>query len=125
MVKMLTVLVSTISNSQVFLLKKKNVSSFCIFFSSKILVYLLYLMIKVLTITLTNDIVSFEQLGPGYYLQKISPFYSPEFLERNFLSLYLDSSVIVNKGFSQTLKYRLTNSVDLDETAGPQGGKQF
>ena len=49
MVKMLTVLVSTISNSHVFLLK--NVSSFLLtFFSAKILAYMPYLMIKVLTI---------------------------------------------------------------------------
>ena len=52
-VKMLTVLVSTISNSQVFLLK--NVSSFCkcksySHFFSKILAYMPYLTIKVLTI---------------------------------------------------------------------------
>ena len=33
-------------------------------FSAKILAYMPYLMIKVLTM-LTNDIVSFEQLGPG------------------------------------------------------------
>ena len=53
-VKMLTVLVSTISNSQVFLLNT-NVSSFCeckiyAHFSAKILAYMPYLMIKVLTI---------------------------------------------------------------------------
>ena len=47
-VKMLTVLVSTISDSQVFLLK--NVSSFCSIFSAKMLVYIPYLMIKVLKI---------------------------------------------------------------------------
>ena len=44
MVKMLTVLVSTISNSQVFLLK--NVSSFCkathIFFSKNISIYAIF-----------------------------------------------------------------------------------
>ena len=50
---MLTVLVRTISNSQVFLLK--NVSSFCkcksySHFSAKMLAYMPYLMIKVLTI---------------------------------------------------------------------------
>ena len=54
-VKMLTVLVSIIPNSQMFLLKK-NVSSFCKckrathIFSGKILAYMPYLMIKVLTI---------------------------------------------------------------------------
>ena len=64
MVKILTVLVSKISNSTVFLLKKKkkkkkkkNVSSF---FSAKILAYMLYF-----NDTLTKKIVSFEQPGPG------------------------------------------------------------
>ena len=58
MVKMLSVLVSTISNSQVFLLKK-NVSSFCKckiylhFFSKNISVY-----DESFNDTLTNDIVS-------------------------------------------------------------------
>ena len=53
-IKMLTVLVSTISNSQVFLLK--NMSVVLVFakathiFSAKILAYMPYLMIKVLTI---------------------------------------------------------------------------
>ena len=35
-------------------------------FSAKILRYMPYLMIKVLTM-LNNDIVSFEQLGPGTF----------------------------------------------------------
>ena len=53
-VKILTALVSTISNSQLFLLKK-NVSSFCLSksysdFSAKIIAYMPYLMIKGLTI---------------------------------------------------------------------------
>ena len=53
-VKMLTVLVSTLSKSQVFLLKK-NVNAFANakathIFSAKILVYMPYLMIKVSTI---------------------------------------------------------------------------
>ena len=64
MVKILTVL-STISNSQVFLLK--NVSSFCKcksyshFFSKNISIF----NDQSFNDTLTNDIVSFEQLGPG------------------------------------------------------------
>ena len=68
MVKMLTVLVSTISNSQLFLLKK-NVSSFCKcksyshFFSKNISVYPIF-NDQNFNDTLTNDIVSFEQLGP-------------------------------------------------------------
>ena len=53
-VKMLTVLVSTISNSQVFLLKKMRVAfanaKATHIFSTKILAYMPYLMIKYLTI---------------------------------------------------------------------------
>ena len=50
-VKLLTVIVSTISYSQVFLLKKKPVQLLILtFFSAKILAYMPYLMIKVLTI---------------------------------------------------------------------------
>ena len=66
-VKMLTVLVSTISYSQVFLLK--NVSSFCKcksyshFFSKNISVYAIF-NDQSFNDTLTNDIVSFEQLSP-------------------------------------------------------------
>ena len=38
------------------------------FFSAKILVYMPYLMIQVsFNDTLTNDIISFEQLGPGLF----------------------------------------------------------
>ena len=47
-VKMLTVLVSTISNSHVFLLEKCE--KLLTFFSAKILAYVPYLMIKFLTI---------------------------------------------------------------------------
>ena len=54
MAKMLTVLVSTICNSQVFLLKKMQVAFAKAkaphIFSAKILAYMPYLMIKVLTI---------------------------------------------------------------------------
>ena len=64
MVKMLTVLVSIISNSQAFLLK--NVSSFCKsylhFFSKNISLYGIFN--NQSYDMLTNDIVSFEQLGP-------------------------------------------------------------
>ena len=73
MVKILTVLVSTISNSQVFLLKKKNVSSFCKcksyshFFSKNISVYATF-KDQNFNNTLTNNIVSFEQLGLDVYL---------------------------------------------------------
>ena len=62
MVKMLTFLVSIISNSQVFLLK--NVGSFCkYFFSKNISIYAIF-NDQSFNDTLTNDIVSFEQLGP-------------------------------------------------------------
>ena len=49
MVKMLTVPVSTISNSQIFLLNKCECKSYS-HFSAKIIAYMPYLMIKVLTI---------------------------------------------------------------------------
>ena len=58
MVKMLTVVVSTISNSHLFLLKKCDLQKLIIFFSAKISVYMPYLMIKVLTIrSLTTSLV--------------------------------------------------------------------
>ena len=47
---MLTVLVSTISNSQAFLLKKMRVVFANHIFSTKILAYMAYLVIKVLMI---------------------------------------------------------------------------
>ena len=61
---MLTVLVSTISNSQVFLLKK-NAKATPIS-SAKILAYMLTFNDQSFNDTLTNDIVSFEQLGPDF-----------------------------------------------------------
>ena len=61
MVKMLTVLVSIISISQVFLLKI-NVS---IFFSKNIRVFAIFNDQSFNNI-LTNIIISFEQLGPGW-----------------------------------------------------------
>ena len=72
MVKMLTVLVSTISNSQVFLLK--NVSSFCKlhFFSKNISVYAIF-NDQSFNDTLTNNTVSFEQQGPDFYNGTNSP----------------------------------------------------
>ena len=71
-VKMLTVLVSTVSNSQVFLLEK-NVSSFCKcksythFFSKNIIIYAIF-NDQCFNDTLTNNIVSFEQLGSVHVL---------------------------------------------------------
>ena len=41
-----------------------NAKATHIYFSAKILDYMLYLIIKVLTIRLSNDIISYEQLGP-------------------------------------------------------------
>ena len=69
MVKMLTVLVSIISNSQVFF-SEKNVSSFCIcksysyFFSKNISIYVIFDE-QSFSNMLANDIIGFEQLGPG------------------------------------------------------------
>ena len=71
-VKMITVLVRTISNSQVFLLKK-NVSSFCTcksyshLFSKNISVYAIF-NDQSFNNMLTNVFVSFEQLGPDFLL---------------------------------------------------------
>ena len=70
MIKMLIVLASAISNSQVFLLK--NVSSFC---KCKSYSHIFSKNISAIfndqsfNDTLTNSIVSFEQLGPGCYGQ--------------------------------------------------------
>ena len=61
MVKMLTVLVSRISNSQVFLLKK----SYSHFFSKNISIYAIF--DQSFNDTLTKDIVRFKQLGPGLW----------------------------------------------------------
>ena len=67
MVKMLTVLVSTISNSQVFLLKKCEYSYF---FSKNISIYAVFNG-QGFNNTLTNDIISFEQLGPEWQTVEI------------------------------------------------------
>ena len=61
MVNMLTVLVSTVSNSHVFLLKKKLLTFFC--FSKTVSVYAMF-NDQSFNDTFTNAIVSFEQLGP-------------------------------------------------------------
>ena len=58
---MLTVLVSTISNSQVFWLK--NVKRYSHFFSKNISIYAIFN--QSFNDTLTNEIVGFEQLSPG------------------------------------------------------------
>ena len=71
MVKMLTVLVSTISNSQVFLLKTVSSFSKCKsyshFFSKNISIYGIF-NDQSFNDMLTKDIVGFEQLGPGVQL---------------------------------------------------------
>ena len=68
-VKMLTGLVGTISNSQVFLLKKKWVAfanaKATHIFSKNISVYAIF-NDQSFNDTLTNDIISFEQLGPEF-----------------------------------------------------------
>ena len=61
-VKMLTILVSTIPNSQVFLLEKKLLT----FFSKNISIYAMF-NDQSFNDTLTNDIVRFEQLSPDEY----------------------------------------------------------
>ena len=60
-VKMLTVLVSTTSNSQVAFENAKATH----IFSAKILTFMPYL--TCLMINLTNNIVSFEQMGPNVF----------------------------------------------------------
>ena len=62
---MLTVLVSTISNSQLFLLKKcEYLQKLLTFFSKNFSIYAIF-HDQSFNFVLTNDIVSFEQLGPG------------------------------------------------------------
>ena len=63
MVKMLIVLVSTVSNSQVFLFKKM----YSHFFSTNIRISAIF-NDQSFNGTLTNDIVSFEHLGPEFLL---------------------------------------------------------
>ena len=74
-VKMLTVLVSIISNSQVFLLKKceqlLQMQSYSHFFSKNIRICSMF-NDQSFNDTLTNDIVSFEQLGPGVQIFRLN-----------------------------------------------------
>ena len=78
MVNILNVIVSTISNSQVFLLKT-NVSSFCKcksyshFFSKNISVYALF-NDQSFNDMVADNIVSFEQLGPDSLLNDCTLF---------------------------------------------------
>ena len=68
---MLTVLVSTISNSQVFLLKKceylLQMQKLLTFFSAKVLAYVPLYNDQSFNDTLTINIVSFKQLGPDLF----------------------------------------------------------
>ena len=64
---MLTVLVSIISNSQVFLLKKSEQLLRITFFSSKNISLYAIFNDQSFNDTLTNDILSFEQLGPNFF----------------------------------------------------------
>ena len=64
MVKILIVLVTTISNSKVFLLKKCEMQKLLTFFSKNISAYAIF-NDQSFNDTLTKDIVSFEILGPG------------------------------------------------------------
>ena len=66
MVKMLTVQVSTIFNSQVFLLKKSE-KLLTFSFSRNISIYAIF-NDQSFNDMLTSDIVSFEQLGPDIFL---------------------------------------------------------
>ena len=72
-----TVLVSTISNSQVFLLKKYEYSHF---FSKNISLHAIF-NDQNFNDTLNNDIVSFEQLGPGFR-KLIHRDFNPAFSEK-------------------------------------------
>ena len=92
MVKMYYVLVSTISNSQVFLLKKCEYfckcKSYSHFFSKNISVFSIF-NDQSFNDTLTNYIVSFEQLGPDIYDIRVSSnFYEVEHFNFMFVFLY-------------------------------------
>ena len=67
MVKILIILVSTISNSQVFLLEKFDAKATHIFSAKNISVYAIF-NDQNLKDTLINDISSFEQLGSACLL---------------------------------------------------------
>ena len=106
---MLTVLVSAIFNSQVFCWK--NVSSFCKckscshFFCKNISVYAIFYDQNV-NDTLTNDIVSFEQLGPDIHhrrssivchkiVYKHSAFHNLDSFEPTFICILIRFSIPV------------------------------
>ena len=68
MVNRLTVLVSTIPYSHVFLLKKCELQKL-LFFSKNISTYAIF-NDQSFNVMLTKDIVSFKQLGPGLQVHK-------------------------------------------------------
>ena len=61
-------------------------------FLAKILAYMLYLMIKVVMVTLANNIVSFEQLGPEVYIDMLLLIYLDLTLPEIYLRLSFSSS---------------------------------
>ena len=71
---MLPVLVSTMSNSQEFLLKKceklLQMESYSHFFSQNINIYAIF-NVQGFNDMLTNDMVSFEQLGPDVFKKTV------------------------------------------------------
>ena len=72
---MLTVLVSTISNLQILLLKKCECKSYSHFFSKNVSVYAIFNDWSFNnTCILTNNIFSFEQLGPDRHLVWVQQF---------------------------------------------------
>ena len=70
-IKMLTVLVSRILNSQLFLLKNMKCKSYSNFFAKNIRVYAIF-NDQSFNYTLTSDFISFEQLGPDKYFSYFS-----------------------------------------------------
>ena len=77
-VKMLTVVESTISNSQIFLLKKCE--KLLTFFSAKILAYMPYLMIKILTICYLTTLLVWTT-GPCFTILSACHFWPLNFLQ--------------------------------------------
>ena len=100
-IKMLTVLVSTISNLQVFLLKKMwvafaNAKATHIFFSKNISIYAIF-NDQSFNNMLTNDIVSFEQLGPDCMSLMVIAF-CHSFLQYPFFSKQIRHGCLVDLG---------------------------
>ena len=98
---MLTVLVSAISNSQVFFAEKMcvgfaNAKATHIFFSKNISVYAIF-NDQSFNDTLTNDIVSFDQLGPEQQFYRVmfkGLMFKPNHLEVAIKVKLLDSKLV-------------------------------